>query len=85
MQVRVQIKPFRERERFAKLIQHALQQAGCQQTLLSDSGMEMLRQASGGKPRQAGQLLITAMQLALPKGLNHLPDELIQHAIEELQ
>ncbi len=85
IQVRAQIKPFRERERFAKLIQHALQQAGCQQTLLSDSGIEMLRQASGGKPRQAGQLLITAMQLAVPKGLNHLPDELIQNAIEELQ
>ena len=85
IQVRAQIKPIRERERFAKLIQHALQQAGCQQTLLSDSGMEMLRQASGGKPRQAGQLLITARQLALPKGLNHLPDELIQHAIEALQ
>lgn len=25
----------------------------------------------------------TAMQLAVPKGLNHLPDELIQQAIEE--
>jgi len=24
------------------------------------------------------------MQLAVPKGLNHLPDELIQQAIEEL-
>jgi MSHA biogenesis protein MshM len=85
IQVRAHIKPFQERERFTHLIKHALQQAGCQQTLLSDSAMEILRQASAGKPRQAGQLLITAMQLAVPKGLNHLPDDLIQQAIEELQ
>jgi len=84
IQVRIHIKPFQERERFAKLIEHALQQAGCQQTLLSDSGMEILLQASAGKPRHAGQLLVTAMQLAVPKGLNHLPDELLQQAIEEL-
>lgn len=85
IQVRVRIKPFHERERFAQLIAHALQQAGCQHTLLSDSGMEMLRQASGGKPRQAGQLLVASMQLAVPKGLNHLPDDLIQQAIETIR
>jgi len=85
IQVRVHIKPFQERERFSRLIEHAFQQAGCPQTLLSDSGMEMLRQASGGRPRHAGQVLIRAMQLAVPKGLNHLPDDLIQWAIEEQQ
>lgn len=49
----------------------------------TDFAMELLRQASQGLPRQAGRLLKTAMQLAVPKGLNHLPDELIQQAIEE--
>jgi len=29
--------------------------------------------------------LCTAMRLAVPKGLNHLPDELLQQAIAELQ
>jgi len=81
--VRAEIKPFATQERFAELIAHALKSAGCRQTLLSDSGLEMLRQASGGKPRQAGQLLVAALQRAMSKGLNHLPDELIQHAIEE--
>ena len=55
------------------------------QTLLSDSAMELLLQASQGLPRQAGRLLHTAMRLAVPKGLNHLPDELIREAIEVLQ
>jgi len=85
IQVRVQLKPVIERERFAQLIGHALKDAGCQHTLLTDSGMEVLRQASKGLPRQAGRILRTAMRLAVPKGLNHLPDELLQQAIEELR
>ncbi|HHX4060117.1 TPA: hypothetical protein ACU967_007651 [Burkholderia contaminans] len=74
-----------ERERFALFIQHALKSAGCSHTLLAESGLELLRQASRGLPRQAGRILRTAMQMAVPKGLNHLPDELLQQAIEELK
>ena len=85
LQARVQMKPILERERFGQLLQHALKSAGCQHTLLADSGLEILRQASKGLPRQAGRLLRTAMRLAVPKGLNHLPDELLQHAIEEMR
>ena len=47
--------------------------------------MELLRQASKGLPRQAGLILCTAMRLAVTKGLNHLPDEIVQQAIAELQ
>ncbi len=85
IQVRVQLKPVVERERFVLLIQHALKAVGCQHTLLSDSGMEILRHASKGLPRQAGRILRTTMRLAVPKGLNHLPDDLLQQAIAELQ
>lgn len=83
--VRVQLKAVLERERFAQLIQHALKSAGATHTLLSDSGLELLRQASRGLPRQAGRILCGAMSRAVPKGLNHLPDELLQQAIEELK
>lgn len=82
---RVALRPIVERERFAQLIAHGLNSAGCQRTLLADSGMEILRQASKGLPRQASRILCTAMRLAVPKGLNHLPDELLQQAIAELQ
>ncbi len=85
IQVHIRLKPVIERERFALLIQHALKSAGCQHTLLTDSGMEILRQASKGLPRQAGSILTTAMRLAVPKGLNHLPDDLLRQAIEELR
>jgi MSHA biogenesis protein MshM len=82
---RVHLKPIVERERFALMIGHALKSAGCTHTLLADSGMEVLRQASKGLPRQAGRILRNAMRLAVPKGLNHLPDDLLQLAIEELR
>jgi MSHA biogenesis protein MshM len=85
IQVRLQLKPVVERERFAQLIHHALKTAGCQHTLLADSGMELLRLASQGLPRQAGRILRAAMQRAVPKGLNHLPDDLLQQTIEELR
>ena len=84
IQVSLTLKPIAERERFKHLLEHAFQHAGAQHTLLSDSGLELLRQASQGLPRQAARLIKTSLQLAVPKGLNHLPDELIEQAIEEL-
>jgi type II secretory pathway predicted ATPase ExeA len=84
IQVRLKFTPIAERERFNPLIEHAFRQAGAQHTLLSDSGLELLRQASQGLPRKAGAILKTSMHLAMAKGLNHLPDDLIQQAIEEL-
>jgi type II secretory pathway predicted ATPase ExeA len=82
---RVHLKPILERERFTKLIQHAFQAAGCTSTLIADSGMELLRQASQGLPRQAGRILQVALQIATARKLNHLPDEILQQAITELR
>jgi MSHA biogenesis protein MshM len=84
IQVRLNLGPIAERERFNLLIEHAFRHAGAQHTLLSDSALELLRQASQGLPRKAGAILKTSIQLAMAKGLNHLPDEVIQQAIEEL-
>ena len=83
--LRMQFEAVKGRERFASLIQHGLQSAGCTQTILSDSGLELLLQGSQGIPRTAGNILRTAMRLAVPKGLNHLPDELLKDAMEEMK
>jgi type II secretory pathway predicted ATPase ExeA len=85
IQVRVHLKPVLERERFAQFIQHAFKAAGANHTLLADSGLELVRQASQGLPRQAGRILRNAMNLAAGKKLNHLPDDILQRAIEELR
>jgi len=81
----MQFEAVKGRERFASLIRHGLHSAGCTQTILSDSGFELLLQGSQGVPRTAGHILRTAMRLAVPKGLNHLPDELLKDAMEELK
>jgi MSHA biogenesis protein MshM len=82
---RVHLDPMHSTELFRELISHGFESVGCRQTLLSDSGIELLRQASQGKPRQAGQLLKTALRLATSKGTNHLPDDLILESIEGLR
>ncbi len=82
--VRVHLAPMQDHSTFQALIAHAFKAVGCNQSLLSDSGIELLRQASQGKPRQAGQILKAALRLAVPKGLNHLPDELVQEAVDAL-
>ena len=85
LHVRLHLAPICERERFAALIQHAFKSAGSSNTLISDSGLELLRQASQGLPRQAARILRTAMQIAAGKRLNHLPDEVLSQAITELR
>jgi hypothetical protein len=44
-------------------------------TLLADSWLDILRQASRGLRRQVGRLLRAALRLAVPNGPNHFPDE----------
>jgi MSHA biogenesis protein MshM len=82
---RVTLKPIIERERFSALLEHAFKEAGSHTKLLSDTGIEILRQASQGRPRLINRLLTTAMRLATTKGLAHLTDEILQVAIEELK
>ncbi len=85
IQVRVRLEPINDRERFAALVRHIIQGAGCNQTLLSESGLELIRLASKGSPRKIRQILVTAMRLAVPKGLNHLPDDLLLESVEVMQ
>jgi len=83
IQVKLKLNPVLERERFYALVTHALKEAGSQHNLLADTGLELLRQGSQGRPRVAGTLLRHTLRIDCEKGMNHLPDELIQQAIEE--
>jgi type II secretory pathway predicted ATPase ExeA len=85
IQVHLHVRPICERERFGPFIHHAFRTAGAQHVLMSDSGVELLRQASQGMPRYAGKILQLGLQLAAAKKLNHLPDDLVQQAIAELR
>lgn len=85
IQVRHQLLPIIDRERFRQLIEHAFTEAGCQTRLLSDSGIELLRVASGGKARLAHHILVGALELATQKKIQHLPDDVLTTAIAQLK
>jgi type II secretory pathway predicted ATPase ExeA len=85
IQVRHQFEPVGEREAFAQMISQAFKEAGATASLLSDSGVELLRTSSGGKPRYAHRILTESLSLALKKGLNHIPDEVIETAIVQIK
>ena len=82
IQMKEKLEPVFEQERFSKLIEQGFKDAGATQQLISDPGIELLRMASKGKPRIASQLLLNALQLATEKKINHLPDDVINEAIE---
>lgn len=70
---------------FQSLLTEALQQAGIHQSIISSSGMQLLYMASKGRLRVAHQLLVNAFQCATEQQLNHLPDLVIQHAIDNVR
>tara|TARA_B100001996_G_scaffold368850_1_gene341744 strand:+ start:1372 stop:1962 length:591 start_codon:yes stop_codon:yes gene_type:complete len=82
---RHQLHPIHDKEQFTELLLHGLNEAGCQQTLLSNSGIELIRVASQGKPRLAHGLLTAALRIAADQNMNHLSDEIIEQGIQMLQ
>ncbi len=82
IQMKEKLEPVFEQERFSQLIEQGFKDAGATQQLISDPGIELLRMASKGKPRIASQLIQNALQLATERKINHLPDDVINEAIE---
>ena len=85
IQARCALHPVNDRDEFRQLLLYGFTEAGCAQTLLSDSGIELLRMASKGNLRQAHRLLVTSMQLATDKKMNHLADDVVKQAIDILR
>ena len=85
IQARYELKPITEREAFKQLLAHAFAEAGCTHALLSESAIELVRMSSQGNPRQAHQLIVTALRLATDENINHLPDDIIREAIAVLK
>lgn len=85
IQARCTLRPVNDRDEFRQLLAYGFTEAGCSSTLLSDSGIDLLRMASKGNPRQVHRLLVTSMQLATDKKMNHLADDIVKEAIEILK
>ena len=53
--------------------------------LISQSGMKLIHMASKGRLRYAHRVLTRCLQLAAQQKMNHLPDDVINQAIESLR
>lgn len=85
LQARCQFKPIDDREAFKKFLFYGLEECGCQSTILSDTGIEMIFMASNGNPRRTHQILVTALSIATDKKQNHLADDVVKEAIQKLK
>jgi MSHA biogenesis protein MshM len=81
----VHFNPIDDAKEFKEMLLVAFKEAGSHASIISDSGTDLIRLASQGKFRQAGNIIETALQLGFRKNLNHLPDDIIKQAIQELQ
>lgn len=77
----VHLEPLGSREVFAAFLEHGLQAVGVKDTILTDSGREILYRASSGLPREAGKLLRKAMRQADAHGQSFLDDSVIEAVI----
>ena len=85
IQFHFHFKPFESFEQFSQFLINAFEQAGCHQTILSQSGMQLIHMASKGRLRYAHRLLTCCLQIAVEQNKNHLPDDIIEQAINQLR
>lgn len=85
IQFHFQFKPLEAFDQFSQFITSAFEQAGCHQMILSQSAMKLMHMASKGRLRYAHRLITCCLQLATEQNMNHLPDEIIEQAINQLR
>lgn len=68
--------------RFHEFVIEAFKNAGVHTSIISQSGMQLIYMASKGKLRFTHKVLTHALQKAAEANCNHLPDDIIQQAIE---
>jgi MSHA biogenesis protein MshM len=69
---------------FCKFIIEAFKNAGKHETMISQSGLQLIHMASKGKLRYAHQIITQALQKAAEGNCNHLTDQIIEQSLEEL-
>ena len=85
IQARCSLHNINDRDEYNQLIVHGFAEAGCKHTLISDTGIELLRMASKGNVRLTHQILVVSLHLATDKKMNHLSDDVLKEAIEILK
>jgi MSHA biogenesis protein MshM len=72
-------------EKFSQFIVAAFGKAGCQQMILSQSGIKLIHMATKGRLRFVDKIITKCLQLASAKMMNHISDDIIKIGIEQLR
>lgn len=72
-------------ELFRQFVDKGFKQAGCHQSILTQSAIKLLHVASKGRARYLHQIITKSLQTATEKNMNHLPDEIVQESIRQIQ
>lgn len=71
-------------ETFSQFITTAFQKAGKQETIISKSDLQRIHMASKGRLRYVHKIITRCLQLATAQNMNHLSDDIVQSALDEL-
>lgn len=71
-------------ENFNEFVKEAFKNAGLNNTIVSQSAMQLVFAASKGKLRYAHRVFTTALKKAADRNCNHLSDDIIHESIEEI-
>ena len=70
-------------EQFEKFIKYGFKQAGAKASILSQTGISTLFDASKGRGREVSNIIINALQKSAMRECKHIPDEILIEAILE--
>jgi MSHA biogenesis protein MshM len=76
--------PIDDATQFHDFMIEAFKNAGIHNSIISQSGLQLIYMASKGKLRYAHRILTQAFQMAASNNCSHLPDDIIQQTIEDL-
>jgi type II secretory pathway predicted ATPase ExeA len=79
----IHLEPLTDRELFVAFVQHGLQAAGAESTILSDSALELLFRASRGIPRRLSMLLREALLVAHEQQKSFVDDVVMDVVLDE--
>lgn len=85
LQFHVQWSAMDDAQVFEQFINNAFSHAGARHSLLSNTAIALIHMASEGRLRYTERIISRSLQIAMDNKQNHLPDDVVQQAIESLR
>lgn len=71
-------------EEFKSFIEFGFTEAGCTTKLLSDTGLNRLKDATKSVPRKISNVIANCLEIACVKNLSHISDEILEDVLSDM-